>query len=397
MSEGAKVSAPPGAQGNSGTGRTLLWRPIPGEAMSITEELTIVNEAARPAASGFSWSAALVGAVIAAATMFFLLTLGAGVGLALTTTPRLLHGQAPAFLTLGGIYFFAALAFSFALGAHVTGRLITPEVETRKEESFLAAAHGLAVWAIATAAIAALAGIGALASIGFASSAMTAKDSAAPAASAYWVDVMFRPSLSQQSSLDGVRYAQADIGTATDAAPGDQPSGQMPPPAGQASPAENSAPSSTSPAMQAPVTTQNVTPSEISPAAGAPPLGSETLGVALPARNVAADKAEAGRILSHDLLDRELDKSSGLPNDDRQRLANLVLLDVGMDNVAAHERVDSVVASIRDDRIAAAETARRVASDASLWAAFALLFGALVSIMSAIAARHEDDRIRFFG
>ena len=43
----------------------------------------------------------------------------------------------------------------------------------------------------------------------------------------------------------------------------------------------------------------------------------------------------------------------------------------------------------------AAETARKIARNASLWIAFALLFGAIVATMAAISARWEDDRITF--
>jgi hypothetical protein len=40
----------------------------------------------------------------------------------------------------------------------------------------------------------------------------------------------------------------------------------------------------------------------------------------------------------------------------------------------------------------AADIARRIASTASLWIAFSLLFGAIVASAAAIFARNEDDR-----
>ena len=39
--------------------------------------------------------------------------------------------------------------------------------------------------------------------------------------------------------------------------------------------------------------------------------------------------------------------------------------------------------------------ARKASSIASLWAAFAMLFGAAVSVAAAIAARWLDDRVSF--
>jgi hypothetical protein len=53
------------------------------------------------------------------------------------------------------------------------------------------------------------------------------------------------------------------------------------------------------------------------------------------------------------------------------------------------------VTRIRSDQMKATETARKIARNASLWIAFALLFGAIVATMAAISARWEDDRITF--
>jgi hypothetical protein len=317
----------------------------------VTDEATIISEDTPLVGpfSDFSWGAALAGAVITAATAFFLLTLGAGFGLALTTAPKLMHGSAPTFLTLGAVYFFAALAFSFAIGAHVAGRLIGPVLETRKEEEFRAGAHGLAVWAIAVVATATMIGIGAFVAEGAVPAAMTASrspDGMTPLATGYWVDTLFRTGTQMQASLDGVQYAQTAQTTGTDAAP---------------------------------TTSQ-------------PAATDTTMGTPAPGRNVAADKMEAGRILDVDMA-----KAGDMPADDRVQLAQLVSLDTGLNTAAAQRRVDDVVARIRADAIQAAETARKIASYASLWAAFALLFGAIVSVMAAISARWEDDRIRLFG
>ncbi|HEY2071342.1 MAG TPA: hypothetical protein VGG48_17425 [Rhizomicrobium sp.] len=365
----------------------------------VTDEATIISEDTPLVGpfSDFSWGAALAGAVITAATAFFLLTLGAGFGLALTTAPKLMHGSAPTFLTLGAVYFFAALAFSFAIGAHVAGRLIGPVLETRKEEEFRAGAHGLAVWAIAVVATATMIGIGAFVAEGAVPAAMTASrspDGMTPLATGYWVDTLFRTGTQMQASLDGVQYAQTAQTTGTDAAPSAQPEAQQ-----QQAPATDDESSQGSGATVTPQS-QRVMPSDIQvpQSSGAAPTTSQpaatdtTMGTPAPGRNVAADKMEAGRILDVDMA-----KAGDMPADDRVQLAQLVSLDTGLNTAAAQRRVDDVVARIRADAIQAAETARKIASYASLWAAFALLFGAIVSVMAAISARWEDDRIRLFG
>jgi hypothetical protein len=95
----------------------------------------------------FQWSAVIAGAAVAAATIFFLIALGAGLGL--TLMPRNGGGT---FLTLGAIYVLAAQAFGFAAGGHVAARLIGPALESKREEEWRAGLHGLVVWAITVVA-----------------------------------------------------------------------------------------------------------------------------------------------------------------------------------------------------------------------------------------------------
>src|SRR3954466_12686366 len=104
---------------------------------------TIVSE---DGAARFTWSAAVAGAAVAVATAFFLSMLGAGLGL--TLMPRQPGGG---FFTLGAIYFLAAQAFGFVAGGHVTGRLIGPALESKKEEEWRAGLAGLVMWAITVA------------------------------------------------------------------------------------------------------------------------------------------------------------------------------------------------------------------------------------------------------
>jgi hypothetical protein len=367
----------------------------------VTDEATIISEddSARVGRSSFSWGAALIGAFIAAAVTFLLIALGSGVGLALVTTPKLLHGAAPTFFTLGAIYFFAAQAFGFAVGGHVTGRLIGMAVETPKEEEFRAGAHGLGVWAIGVVLTVTMAAIAAFVAEGSAPSAAGAyamtqhnDNNLSPMATSYWVDTLFRGAPVQQASIDGMKFAQASSTTGTDAAPAvsnDQPAAQQTAPTAgddESSGAQTVTPQTQSAApsdIQIPASSGAATPSTAAPAA----MGTPAAG-----RNVIADKAEAGRI-----LDVGLAKAGDVAPDDRAQLATLVSLDTGMTYATAQRRVDDVLARIRTEEVKTAEVARKVASYASLWAAFSLLFGAIVSVFAAISARWEDDRISIFG
>ena len=81
----------------------------------------------------FNWSAVIAGAAVAVATAFFLTVLGAGFGLTLMPARA-----GAAFFTLGAIYLLAAQAFGFVAGGHVTGRLIGPALESKKEEEWRA-------------------------------------------------------------------------------------------------------------------------------------------------------------------------------------------------------------------------------------------------------------------
>lgn len=98
---------------------------------------------------------------------------------------------------------------------------------------------------------------------------------------------------------------------------------------------------------------------------------------------LAADKAEAGRILAMN--------AGILSPSDIDRIAHLISQDAGISLQAGENRVRNTQADIR----VAADHARKAASIVSLWTAFALLFGCIVSVAAAISARWMDDRITF--
>jgi hypothetical protein len=368
---------------------------------------TIVSEQSAAAEGSFgrriSWGAIFAGAVVGTATIFFLLTLGAGVGLSLVPAPGVVS---KGFLTLGAIYFLAAQAAGFAAGGHVVGRLMNPAIENDREEEFRAAAHGLTVWGLCVTATAILvlmsswvaAGSSAIAG-GMAMSTNNTTNPT-PAVASYWTDVLFRPAPApMHASLAWRQFAQAD-NTATDASPAtsddEAPNGNAPAatpmtPAPATGKVENDTPQS------APATTSQGTRPQVITIPSEEDAGSDTNAgagaagnVTAPAgaRSLPADKAEVGRIL-------EVGMANGgtLSQYDHDRVAELVAQDTGVSTAEASRRVDNAEARIRSDQMKTAEAARKAARNASLWIAFALLFGALVAGMAAVSARWEDDRI----
>ena len=100
-----------------------------------------------------------------------------------------------------------------------------------------------------------------------------------------------------------------------------------------------------------------------------------------------AARAEAGRILDVSFANAET-----LSNEDRDRLIALVARNAGISRSEAAGRVDYMQADIQTKTRRAAGVAQKIASYASLWIAFSLLFGLIVAIFAAISARTEDDR-----
>ena len=177
-------------EGNRAGFRLFPACPPRGRYMTSTAILTddtatIVAEEENP----FRWGVVIAGAFAATATTFFLLTLGAAIGLALEPAA---HARTT-FFTLGAIYFLASQAFGFAVGGYLVGRLIGPEEENTEEEEFRAGAHGFVMWALAVVAglllIAAASGV--------TGSSMVSAIAPRPVDQAtdtfYWVDMMFGP------------------------------------------------------------------------------------------------------------------------------------------------------------------------------------------------------------
>jgi hypothetical protein len=345
-----------------------------------------------------AWSAIFSGALVATAVTFFLLALGSGFGLSLVSVRHATEEQTVTFVTLGAIYFFAAQAFGFAAGGHVTGRLMGPVLENPKEEEFLAGAHGLVTWALAVVATAGMIYLGALAAgataAGGAMLGATAPNAGTmtPAENGYWVDRLFRPAAqAEHASLAWSKFAQAETGTANDASPVDSAT-QTPPPAGAVTDQQLGSPSTTATPVP-PGRVEHVAPGPSSPVVNFPTSTLAPGDAVVPEtqpRNVAADKAEAGRILTVAAA-----QGGELNEIDRAQLTHLVAMDTGQSEDSAMRRVESVEKQMHEAEVKTAETARKVAAYASLWTALALLFGSVIAVAAAISARWEDDRVTF--
>jgi hypothetical protein len=180
----------------------------------MTDTVVIAEQSDENTGYRFSWGLAIAGGVAATAVTFFLLTLGSGFGLLLVNPAAHSGSAAPAFLTGGAIYFFVAQAFGFAVGGHLAGRLLGPLIESRVQEDFRAAAHGLIAWAVtilATLFVMALAGLTA-ASTGATTAALygaTASRTTDTPPTAFLVDVLFRPAQDNVVTNSGNAAANA--------------------------------------------------------------------------------------------------------------------------------------------------------------------------------------------
>ena len=110
-------------------------------------------------------------------------------------------------------------------------------------------------------------------------------------------------------------------------------------------------------------------------------------GVAADTVRDSAARTEAGRIVDAGI---GLGQPAALA--DHARLVDLVSSQAGIAPRDAATRVDRMQAEIKAKVERAANYARKAASYTALWLALSLVFGAIVSITAAMAARDEDDR-----
>jgi hypothetical protein len=99
------------------------------------------------------------------------------------------------------------------------------------------------------------------------------------------------------------------------------------------------------------------------------------------------DRAEAGRI-----VDAGLSLGMRPTPADKTRLIDIVSREAGIAPKEANDRIDMMQRDLKAKLDHAANIARKAASYTALWIALSLIFGAIVSITAAMAARDEDDR-----
>jgi hypothetical protein len=160
--------------------------------------------------SAVSWSAIIIGAVIACAASLILLAVGSALGFASVSPWPGSGASATTFTVMTAIWLIVVQWVASGIGGYLTGRLRTKWVRTHTHEVFFRdTAHGFATWALATligTAVLASA-VGSVMSAG-ASAASTivggaaegAADTASSSVSAYDVDTLFRSARIEESS-----------------------------------------------------------------------------------------------------------------------------------------------------------------------------------------------------
>ncbi len=110
--------------------------------------------------SAVSWAAIVAGAVTAIAVWLVLFTLGAGLGLASTSSFADQQPNATTFRVAAGIWLIVTQWIAFALGGYIAGRLRIRWSSLHTDEVFFRdTAHGLLSWALATVIVGGLAAI----------------------------------------------------------------------------------------------------------------------------------------------------------------------------------------------------------------------------------------------
>lgn len=252
---------------------------------AIIERDVIVPDESR-ARSPLSWSAAIAGALAAAAVTFLIVALGSGIGLSFASPYS--GPSAKAMTIAAAVWLLMAETMGFATGGYLAGRLRSPAYDgVIGETTFRDAAQGLLVWALGAVAMAALAGMlgvfaaGAATHVtaGAVSGAGRGQDTAsARGASDYFVDLLFRPAPST-ATAGGQQPSTATVG--------------------------------------------------IAPAGAQPALSDES-------------RAEVGRILARSVAQARIDDS------DRAYLAQVVATRTGVSQDEAQRRISEVEAKARD-------------------------------------------------
>ncbi|MGC2282146.1 MAG: hypothetical protein WA603_19180 [Candidatus Acidiferrales bacterium] len=164
-------------------------------------EQSVVDDSS---ASGVSWAAVIAGASVAAALSLILLALGTGIGFS-AMSPWANAGASATAISAGAIIWFVMMEIiSSSMGGYLAGRLRVKWSRVHTHEVYFRdTAHGFLVWAVGVVITAAFLASAAAAVAGGAargrammaessSGAEMARENAGP--SAYFVDILLRPS-----------------------------------------------------------------------------------------------------------------------------------------------------------------------------------------------------------
>lgn len=285
---------------------------MPPATMAVPAETISVDKP-----SYIDWSGIIVGAIIATAVSWLLLTFGSAVGL-MAVSPYEFNTDSAVTLTMAAAAWFALVQiYSVGMGAYLAARL-RPRVGdgVPDETRFRDGVTGLSVWALAIVAGLVIAGMAATTAVTtgaqVAGQAMQATGQAASAAAretdpGYIVDLLLRP--------------------ATPAQPGEQGAAAQPPAAAQ-------------------------------------PQNGET---------TEATRAEIGRILTNALATGEL------ADQDRQYLGRLLQARTGLTPEEAETRVREAYDNARATALEAADNVRQATSFAGFWIVFIMFAAGLAA------------------
>jgi hypothetical protein len=121
------------------------------ETAIVGENIEVIQTKAR---SAFAWSVVIAGALAAWAVAFIFISLGSGIGLAISTP---YSGPSATAMTIGGaIWLVFAETAGFAVGGYLAARLRIRDHVPGPETKFRDAAHGFMTWVVGVALMSAL-------------------------------------------------------------------------------------------------------------------------------------------------------------------------------------------------------------------------------------------------
>jgi hypothetical protein len=151
----------------------------------VSENVEVIQT--RGPRSAFSWSVVIAGALAAWAVAFIFVSLGTGIGLAISTP---YSGPSAATMTIGGaLWLIIAETIAFSTGGYLAGRLRIRDHIPGPETKFRDAAHGFMCWVVGVGLMIAVVLVTATLSVrGAADAAATLTDEARKAAAyaSFW-------------------------------------------------------------------------------------------------------------------------------------------------------------------------------------------------------------------